>query len=132
MSAKRAPGQKRQDLNKLVRSLRREIVAYHNRIAVIKNLGKEFRLDQKISKKGKDRERVIEDISAADAEAKQIRIEWVDGRIGRVLIGDGGEVIKCVVMGEGGRDRESERLILGNGGQGRVENVGERLMEGIY
>ncbi|EPE24931.1 hypothetical protein GLAREA_11512 [Glarea lozoyensis ATCC 20868] len=124
----RAPGQKRQDLNKFARALRREVVAYHNRVAVIKGLRREFRLDKKGRGKGKERERVIEDVSAADAEARQVRIEWVDGRIGRAVVGDGGEVIKCVVMGEGGRDWESERAIMG----GRMEGVGERLREGIY
>ena len=122
--------EKKQDLVRFVRSLRREIVGYHNRIAVIKSLRKAFALDEKSSKKGKGREKVIGDISAADAEAKQVRIEWIDGRIGRCVVGDKGEVTKCVIIGEDGRDRETERRIMG--GDKRMERIAERLKEGIY
>jgi central kinetochore subunit Mal2/MCM21 len=129
---------KKQDLQLFIRAIRREIIGYHNRTSVIKTLRKEFKLDDdaNLSKKGKgkQREKVIIDISAADAEAKQVRIEWVDGRIGRCVIGEGGEVVKCVVIGDDGRDREVERRILGSAGMGeaRMEEIGERLREGIY
>jgi central kinetochore subunit Mal2/MCM21 len=128
-------GKVTQDLGRFVRALRRQIVAYHNRTAVIKNLRKEFKLDEDKEKgrKGKEKERVIVDISAADAEAKQVRIEWVDGRVGRCVVGDGGNVEKCVVIGEQGRDWEIERRILG--GERRdpsMRGIGERLKEGMY
>lgn len=119
---------KKQDLRQFVRALRKEVMGYHNRTAVIKSLRKEFKLDEKVSKKGKGREKVIADISGADAEAKQVRIEWVDGRIGRAVMDERGEVSKCVVIGEEGRDRETERRVLGGG----MEGIGERLREGIY
>lgn len=121
-------GAKKQDLNRFVRALRRDIVGYHNRLSVIKGLRREFKLDEKVSRKGKDRERVIADITAADAEAKQVRIEWVDGRIGRAVVDDKGEVKDCVVVGEDGRDREVERRVCAGG----MEGIGERLREGIY
>ncbi|TVY85611.1 hypothetical protein LAWI1_G008575, partial [Lachnellula willkommii] len=95
---KKAPGAKTQDIRKFVRALRKEVVGYHNRISVIKGLRREFRLDEKENKKGKGREKVISDISAADAEARQVRIEWVDGRIGRFTVDEGGSVVKAVVM----------------------------------
>lgn len=129
---------KKQDLQRFVRALRREVIAYHNRTTVIKTLRKEFKLDEdaNMSKKGKgkQREKVIIDISAADAEAKQVRIEWVDGRIGRCVVGERGEVLKCVVIGDDGRDREVERRLLGDAGEAeaRMEGIGERLKEGIY
>ncbi len=122
---------KRQDLRKFTRALRREIAAFHNRISTIKSLRKEFKLDEKPSKKGKDREKVIADVSAADAEAKQVRIEWVDGRIGRALVGEKGQVLKCVIIGEDGRDRETEGRLVGDG-NAPMEGIGERLREGIY
>jgi len=77
---------------------------------------------------------VITDISPADAEAKQVRIEWEDGRIGRVAIDEKGRVEKCVVIGEEGRDRYVEAMIMriDNGKEVRIEDVGERLREGIY
>ncbi|KAF8862472.1 hypothetical protein BDZ45DRAFT_645856 [Acephala macrosclerotiorum] len=121
-------GGRRQDLTRFVRALRREVVGYHNRVSVIKGLRKEFKLDEKVSRKGKDRERVIADITAADAEAKQVRIEWVDGRIGRAVVDDKGEVGKCVVIGEEGRDREVERRVVAGG----MEGIGERLRDGMY
>jgi len=121
-------GAKKQDLRRFVRALRREIVGYHNRVNVVKGLRREFRLDEKESRKGKGREKVLADISAADAEAKQLRIEWVDGRIGRVVVDERGEVVKCVIMGEDGRDRETEKRIVGGG----MDGIGERLREGMY
>jgi central kinetochore subunit Mal2/MCM21 len=124
----KVPGAKKQDLRKFVRALRKEVVGYHNRLSAIKSLRKEFRLDEKESKKGKGREKVISDISAADAEAKQVRIEWVDGKIGRCVVDEGGRVVKCVVVGEEGRDGETERAVL----RGGVGGIGERLREGIY
>lgn len=127
---------KRQDLQRFMAAVRREVVGYHNRTAVIKTLRKEFKLDEEMEKgrkgKGKQKEKVIIDVSAADAEAKQIRIEWVDGRIGRCVVGEKGEVKKCVVIGEDGRDREVERRVLGVSGECRMEEIGKRLREGIY
>jgi central kinetochore subunit Mal2/MCM21 len=127
---------KKQSLQHFMAAVRREAVGYHNRTAVIKTLRKEFRLDEEVEKsskeKGKQREKVIIDVSAADAEAKQVRIEWVDGRIGRCVVGEKGEVKKCVIIGEDGRDREVERRVLGVQGESKMEGIGERLREGIY
>ena len=110
-------------------------MGFHNRTTVIKSLRKSFKLDEVSKKgkgKGKDSNKVIVDIAAVDAEVKQIRIEWVDGRIGRAVVDENGEVLKCVVIGEEGRDYASERRIVGEGGKGRIEGLAERLMEGIY
>lgn len=127
---------KKQNLQRFVAAVRREVVGYHNRTAVIKALRKQFKLDEEATgsrkNKGKQREKVIIDVSAADAEAKQVRIEWVDGRIGRCVVGEKGEVKKCVVIGENGRDRETERRIIGVGEDDRMEGIGDRLKEGIY
>lgn len=128
-------GRVRQDLGRFVRALRRQMVAYQNRTAAIKGLRREFRLDEdkERGRKGKGREKVIVDISAADAEAKQVRIEWVDGRVGRCVVGENGSVEKCVVIGEQGRDWEVERRILGSEkGNSSMTGIGERLSEGIY
>ncbi|RDW64226.1 putative cenp-o kinetochore centromere component protein [Coleophoma crateriformis] len=122
--------EKKQDLPRFVRAIRKEIVAYHNRITSIKHLRKQFKLDENVSSKGKERERVIVDISAADAEALQLRMEWVDGRIGRCLVDGRGAVKKCAIVGDDGRDRETERRVVG--GDKRMETIGTRLMEGIY
>ena len=130
-------GQAKQDLGRFVRALRRQIVAYRNRTSAIKSLRRDFKLDEDREKgrkgKGKEREKVIVDISAADAEAKQVRIEWVDGRVGRCVVSDTGNVENCVVIGEQGRDWEVERQILGTEkGDASMSGIGERLKEGIY
>ncbi|KAG9240729.1 Cenp-O kinetochore centromere component-domain-containing protein [Calycina marina] len=124
---------KKQDLRRFVREFRKVAVAYHNRITAIKSLRKDFKLDEDLKRKngkGKERERVIVDISAADAEANQVRIEWIDGRVGRCVVGDTGEVKKCVVIGEDGRDRDAERCITER--NGRMELIAARLKDGIY
>jgi central kinetochore subunit Mal2/MCM21 len=117
---------RKQDLPRFVRCLRREVANYHNRVAVIAGLRKAFGLDNKKGKnKGKGKELVMRDITAADAEARQIRFEWVDGRIGRAVVDSTGGIQKCVIIGEAGRDREMERRILG--GNGRLEGLAERM-----
>jgi central kinetochore subunit Mal2/MCM21 len=121
---------RKQDLPRFVRCLRREIASYHNRVAAIAGMRKAFGLDVKKGRnKGKGRELIIRDISAADAEAKQIRFEWVDGRIGRAVVDGKGEIQKCVIIGEDGRDRDMERRILG--GNRTIDEVAERMGMGI-
>jgi central kinetochore subunit Mal2/MCM21 len=137
-------GGKRQDMKGFVRAVRRELVGYHKRIAVIKGLRTSFDLDEPTTSSNqkrmekrmeKGREKVIVDITPADAEAKQVRIEWRDGRIGRVQMDEEGKMLKCVVIGEEGRDRDIEGRITRrdeNGNEARIEELCERLMEGIY
>ncbi|KAI1502008.1 cenp-O kinetochore centromere component [Biscogniauxia marginata] len=115
---------KKQDLSQFVRALRRELVRYHNRTAVIGDLRKSAGLESKKGK-GKELEVPITNITAADAEAKQISIEWSDGRSGRLVMGDDGDVVKMVVQGENGQDRQTVRQLLG--GSVRIEEVARRL-----
>jgi central kinetochore subunit Mal2/MCM21 len=117
-------GLKEQSFMRFVRSLRKEIMSYHNRASAITGLRKEFGLDEKHGK-GKGRERLVEEINAADAEAKQVTIEWVDGKTGRLILGDAGQVEKCVVMGPQGRERAVERAILEHG---KLEGLRESLV----
>jgi central kinetochore subunit Mal2/MCM21 len=67
----------------------------------------------------------MRDITVADAEAKQIRFEWVDDRIGRAVVDSKGEIQKCVIIGEEGRDRDTERKVLG--GNRRLESAAKRM-----
>lgn len=124
-----APGQqrKKQDLAKFARALRREVVRYHHRLGVIADLRKAAGLTGKKNggEEGEEREQRLVDISPADAEAKQLTIEWADGRTGRLVMGDDGEIVKLVVVGENGRDREAGRDLLG--GAVMVEEVVRRL-----
>ncbi|KXJ93967.1 Cenp-O kinetochore centromere component-domain-containing protein, partial [Microdochium bolleyi] len=110
-----------QDLPRFVRTLRRELVRFHNRTAVIGDLR-----DVTITKRDPNTSMVPEaddaavaSIQAADAEAKQVSIEWTDGRAGRLVMNDDGEIVKMVVQAEQGRDRRTVRGFLG--GATRVE-----------
>jgi len=67
-------------------------------------------------------------ITAADAEAKQITIEWADGKTGRLVMGDDGDIVNMVAVGESGRDHDAVRELLG--GAGRVEDIAKRLTSG--
>lgn len=118
--------ERQQDLSRFVRCLRREVVRYHNRVAVIADLRRAVGLDGK----RRDARELAEQssllgISAADAEAKQVRVDWKDGRSGRLVIGDDGDVVKLVVFGDQGRDREMTRELLSGGS--RLEDVARRL-----
>ncbi|TPX14510.1 uncharacterized protein E0L32_005474 [Thyridium curvatum] len=127
-----------QDLAKFVRVLRRELVRYHNRAGVVADLRRAVGLDKK-RREEEDREdtsggaeaetetdkRVV-DISAADAEVKHVKIEWADGRTGRLVIGDDGRVLNLVVIGENGRDRSVARELLGDPSH-RLEDLAKRL-----
>ncbi|KAI0452064.1 cenp-O kinetochore centromere component [Xylaria acuta] len=115
---------KKQHLSRFARALRRELVRYHNRAAVIGDMKRATGLN---SKKTSDQESETEitDISAADAEAKQISLQWRDGRSGRLVMNDDGDVVRMVVHGDNGQDRETVRQFLG--GAARVEEVTRRL-----
>lgn len=119
--------EKHQNLPRFARTLRREIVRYHNRLAVMADMRKTLGLDGKRKDAQEIAERCpIHAISAADNEAKQIRIDWKDGRSGRLVLNDDGHVVKAVVFGDQGRDREVTRELL-SGGR-RLEDVVERLV----
>ncbi|KAH9905288.1 cenp-O kinetochore centromere component [Xylariomycetidae sp. FL2044] len=139
--------QHRQDLARFARALRRELVRYHNRTSVITDLRKAAGLDSAGGDGGSKKRAAVGDdgddddaeqgdglgshgpamldISAADAEAKQITMQWADGRSGRLVIGDDGDILKMAVQGGSGRDRETVRRLLG--GSARVEEIAGRL-----
>lgn len=118
--------ERQQDLSRFVRCLRREILRYHNRVAVIADLRRAAGLDGKKRDAGELAGRSpLLGISAADAEAKQVRVDWKDGRSGRLVIGDDGDVVNLVVFGEQGRDREVARELLSGGS--RLEDVARKL-----
>ncbi|EMR68707.1 putative cenp-o kinetochore centromere component protein [Eutypa lata UCREL1] len=125
-AAAKGKQQQKQDLPRFARALRRELVRYHNRVAVIGDLRKAAGLEGKRRKSKEVMDPPIVDVSAADAEAKQIRIEWGDGKSGRLVMSDDGEILKMVVqkgaMGGGqGQDRETVRQFLG--GAVRIEEI---------
>ncbi|GAB1312211.1 Cenp-O kinetochore centromere component [Madurella fahalii] len=141
---KKTEPRKTQDLARFARALRREVVRYHHRLGVVAELRKAAGLGGRKGAGGDEdggAEGGVEgegeasarqplpnrlvDITPADAEAKHITIEWADGRTGRLVMGDDGEIVKLVVVGENGRDREAGRELLG--GAVRVDDVARRL-----
>ena len=128
-----SPGGKRgQDLPAFARSLRREIVRYHHRLGVLSDLRKAAGLGRKATadEQGNETENQSQlvDIVPADAEVKHISLEWADGRTGRLVMGNDGEIVKVVAVGENGRDREAVMSLLR--GARRVDDITRRLAQG--
>ncbi|KAM7208852.1 Cenp-O kinetochore centromere component domain containing protein [Naviculisporaceae sp. PSN 640] len=118
---------KNQNLSLFVRSLRREILRYHNRLGMVADLRNAAGLGKQ-SDENERPEAELVNIAPADSEAKHISLEWADGRTGRLVVGDDGEIVKLVALGENGRDREAVRSLLK--GARRVEEVTKRLARG--
>jgi central kinetochore subunit Mal2/MCM21 len=122
------PPHLKQDLERFVKSLRREIMRYHNRLGVSADLRRSLGAHSKGNDESSTPNNAIIDVSIADTEAKQIRLTWADERNGRLVMDDDGKVVKFVVFGAtDGRDWETTRQ-LGDS-QGRVEDVAKMLEE---
>ncbi|KAK3298284.1 Cenp-O kinetochore centromere component-domain-containing protein [Chaetomium fimeti] len=124
-------GAKGQDLARFARAVRREVVRYHHRLGVVADLRKAAGVGRETDAEFGEEERPdrLTDITPADAEVKQLTIEWADGRTGRLVMGDDGEILKLVVLGENGRDREAARGLLG--GAATAEDVVKRLAASV-
>ncbi|KAF3019640.1 hypothetical protein E8E15_008465 [Penicillium rubens] len=121
---------RKQDLRGFVRELRRELVAWHMRVDAVEFLREKLGL---VGEGGgplpfdvsPDRDSGIVSLAAVAIEARYVRIEWVDGRVGRFKLSNTGIVERAVVIGDQGRDKKVEDAITGGGG--RVETVLDRL-----
>ncbi|KAJ5154635.1 Centromere protein Cenp-O [Penicillium coprophilum] len=98
---------RKQDLRGFVRELRRELVAWYMRVDAVEFLREKLGF---VSEGGGTR---------------YVRVEWVDGRVGRFKLSDVGVVERAVVIGDEGRDKKIEDAMTGGGG--RVETVLDRL-----
>ncbi|KAM7221000.1 putative cenp-O kinetochore centromere component [Rhypophila decipiens] len=114
-----------QDLEKFVSLLRRDIVGYHNRLTLVQDLRSAAGLDTKENDGRETGPDGLVNIAPVDPRANHILFEWADGRAGRLVIADDGEVIKMVVLNESGRDRETVASILG--GIKHAEEIAIRL-----
>ncbi|KAH8907744.1 hypothetical protein BR93DRAFT_563745 [Coniochaeta sp. PMI_546] len=142
-----------QNLSLFVKELRQRLVAYHNRLGAVADMRKAAGLGaddkestEKSKKDASDTQQAKEssegdegpedsveesgpprilEISLADAEAKQIKIDWSNGDVCRLVVDDGGEIEKCVMYGAQGRDMPAAREFLQ-----RITRV-ERLPESI-
>ncbi|KJZ75753.1 hypothetical protein HIM_04910 [Hirsutella minnesotensis 3608] len=120
------PPPPRQDLDRFVRALRREIVRYHNRLGVAADLRRRLGL-QDMSRVADPPAHVVVDVAIADIEAKQIKLTWADDRSGRLVMDDDGRVLKLVVFGAQGRDWETAKELFGN--YDRIEDIARKLEE---
>lgn len=113
----------KQDLSHFARCLRKEIVRHHNRIGAIADI----RRDVGLTGNHAPEESWLVDVSSADPEAKQVRLEWANGRLGRVVMDDDGAVKQVVVFGAEGRDRETMRGL--REGCHRIEDLAGKLTQ---
>ncbi|KAJ5357772.1 Centromere protein Cenp-O [Penicillium brevicompactum] len=124
---------RRQDLQGFVRELRRELVGWHMRVDAVEFLREKLGL---VDEEGRaqpfdvspDRETGVVSLAAASLEARYVRLEWEDGRVGRFKLSNSGIVERAVVIGDQGRDKKTEDAMTGGGG--RVETVLDRLRVG--
>lgn len=114
----------KQDLDRFVRALRREIVRYHNRMGASADLRRAMGVQEEKEHLGPDD---VVDVGIADIEAKQIKLTWADERSGRLVMDDDGKVTKFMVFGNQGRDWVTTKELLGD--NDRIEDVVKRLQE---
>lgn len=121
---------RKQDLRGFVRELRRELVAWHMRVDAVDFLREKLGLvgdngEPRPFDVSPDRDTGIVSLAAAALEARYVRLEWVDGRVGRFRLSNAGIVERAVVIGDEGRDKKTEDAMTGGGG--RVEMLLDRL-----
>ena len=130
----------RQDLHMFVRKVRQELLSWTLRRAAIDLLQEELNLavvqshESEIAD-GKGRpdkgpEEVvgrygIKSIAKTAVEARYARLEWEDGRVGRVKISDNGTIERAVVFGDEGRHKSAEHVLAGQ--DVLVESLTEKL-----
>ncbi|KAJ5520041.1 Centromere protein Cenp-O [Penicillium fimorum] len=121
---------RKQDLRGFVRELRRELVAWHMRVDAVEFLREKLGL---VGEGGgslpfdvsPDRDTGIASLEGVSLETRYVRVEWIDGRVGRFKLSNAGVVERAVVIGDEGRDKKIEDAMTG--GDGRVETVLDRL-----
>ena len=114
-----------QNLDRFVRTLRREIVRYHNRLGVSADLRRRLGLHD--TSKTTSSANAIVEVGIADIEAKQIKVTWADERSGRLIMDDDGNVQRLVVFGSQSRDWETTKELFGK--YDRMEDIAQRLEE---
>jgi central kinetochore subunit Mal2/MCM21 len=124
---------RKQDLRGFVRELRRELVAWHLRVDAVELLREKLGLSEEetlidpAERLSPEARGGIVGLAATAVEARYVRLEWEDGRVGRFKLSNAGIVERAVVIGDEGRDKQIEDAMTGGGG--RVETLLERLRE---
>ncbi|KAJ5162228.1 Centromere protein Cenp-O [Penicillium capsulatum] len=130
---KRQNAGRKQDLRGFVRELRRELVSWHLRTDAVDLLRERLGLEEGDSPSSAE-DRLspesrcgILSLEPTAIEARYMRLEWEDGRVGRFKLTNSGIVERAVVIGDRGRDKPSEDAMTGKGG--RIETLLDRLKE---
>jgi central kinetochore subunit Mal2/MCM21 len=122
-----------QDLRGFARELRRELVAWHVRCDAVdllrERLGfKESDSDSStVDRLSPESKAGIVSLDSTAIETRYVRLEWEDGRVGRFKLTNSGVVERAVVIGDDGRDKQTETAMTRGGG--RIESLVERLQE---
>lgn len=121
---------RRQDLRGFVRELRRELVAWHLRSDALELLRERLGLSEDgqidlAERLSPEARGGIVALAPTAVEARYVRLEWEDGRVGRFKVSNAGIVERAVVIGDDGRDKQIEDAMTGGGG--RIETLLERL-----
>ncbi|KAL1957369.1 hypothetical protein VTO42DRAFT_6049 [Malbranchea cinnamomea] len=124
-----------QNLQRLVRELRRELVAWHIRKDAISWMREELGISEDVEGNsaelrgdgGSASGRRIVSLDATSIEARFVRVHWADGRTGRFKITNEGFIEDVIVLDKDGRDKETESLLLA--GDRRVESLVQRLLD---
>ncbi|EEP75552.1 predicted protein [Uncinocarpus reesii 1704] len=118
-----------QDLKRFVVALRRELAAWHLRKDAVAYLQEELGVGQT---RGEEIDTLslkhgISSLCATSLEARYIRFEWRDGRVGRIHLSNQGLVERAVITSDSGRDTKTENLFLR--GDRRIETVVQTLLD---
>ncbi|KAJ5797997.1 uncharacterized protein N7503_007293 [Penicillium pulvis] len=122
-----------QDLRGFSRELRRELVAWHLRCDAVDLLRERLGFKESDSDTGSvgrlspDSKAGIVSLDSTAIETRYVRLEWEDGRVGRFKLSNAGVVERAVVIGDEGRDKQTETAMTRSGG--RIESLVERLQE---
>lgn len=128
------------DLHAFVRMLRRELVAWQMRRDAVGFLREKLGVRSDDSSSEQDvfsnekeegwlpiNSMGLVSLSPTALEARYVRLEWEDGRVGRFKVSNTGIVERAVVIGDRGRDKLLEAAMTG--GDGRVETMLDRLAQ---
>lgn len=114
----------KQNLDRFVRRLRREVARYHNRLGVSADLRRALGLHE--TDAGEQGTSKVVEVGLADIEAKQIKLTWADGGSSRLVMDDDGNVLRVVTFGKQGRKWDAHLKI---GPSERIEDVAKTLID---
>jgi central kinetochore subunit Mal2/MCM21 len=124
---------RRQDLQRLVQEVRAELVSWHARSDAIEFVREGLGLNEQGDGDGEEgdseslfvNESSIKSVAATSLEVRYVRIQWAGGAVGRLKLSNEGLVERAVVLGEEGREKRLENMLVE--GPARVEDLAQRL-----